>query len=103
MTTKDTLFEPLASAITIGTGGGAGFGGPSLLLGGGIGSLISQRLNFNQENIQTFLISGAAAGIAAIFKAPFTGIMFALEIPYKRDLKRFLLFLQRCPASQHIL
>ncbi|MBD3205321.1 CBS domain-containing protein [Candidatus Bathyarchaeota archaeon] len=88
MTVRDTLFEPLASAITMGTGGSAGFEGPSLLLGGGIGSLISQRLNFNQEEIQRFLISGAAAGVAAIFKAPFTGIMFALEIPYKRDLKR---------------
>ena len=34
------------------------------------------------------MISGAAAGVAAIFKAPFTGIMFALEIPYKRDITR---------------
>lgn len=88
MTLKDTVFEPLASAITIGTGGSAGFEGPSLLLGGGIGSLIAQRLNFSQEEVQRFLISGAAAGVAAIFKAPLTGIMFALEIPYKRDLSR---------------
>jgi len=88
MTPKDTLFEPLASTITIGTGGSAGFEGPSLLLGGGIGSLLAQRLNFDPSEVQRFLISGAAAGVAAIFKAPFTGIMFALEIPYKRDLTR---------------
>ncbi len=88
MTPKDTLFEPLASTITIGAGGSAGFEGPSLLLGGGIGSLLAQRLSFDTSRIQSFLISGAAAGVAAIFKAPFTGIMFALEIPYKRDLTR---------------
>lgn len=88
MTARDTLFEPLASSITIGLGGSAGFEGPSLLLGGGIGSLIAQRLDLEPGQIQTFLISGAAAGVAAIFKAPLTGIMFALEIPYKRDLSR---------------
>lgn len=88
MTVRDTVFEPLASSITIGMGGSAGFEGPSLLLGGGIGSLIAQRLNLNPDEVRTFLISGAAAGVAAIFKAPLTGIMFALEIPYKRDLSR---------------
>ena len=88
MTAKDTLFEPLASTITMGVGGSAGFEGPSLLLGGGIGSLLAQRLNLETSEIQRFLISGAAAGVAAIFKAPFTGIMFALEIPYKRDITR---------------
>ena len=88
MTGKDTVFEPLASAITIGVGGSAGFEGPSLLLGGGIGSIVAQRLNLKQDEVKHFLISGAAAGVAAIFKAPLTGIMFALEIPYRRDLSR---------------
>jgi CIC family chloride channel protein len=32
------------------------------------------------------LISGAAAGMAAVFRAPLTGIVFALEMPYKDDL-----------------
>jgi len=88
MTGKDTFFEPLASAITIGVGGSAGFEGPSLLLGGGIGSLVAQRLNLDQDEVKRFLLSGAAAGVAAVFKAPLTGIMFALEIPYRRDLSR---------------
>ena len=88
MTVRDTVFEPLASSITIGMGGSAGFEGPSLLLGGGIGSLIAQWLDLDPDEVKTFLISGAAAGVAAIFKAPLTGIMFALEIPYKRDLSR---------------
>jgi CIC family chloride channel protein len=32
------------------------------------------------------LISGAAAGMSAVFRAPLTGIVFALEMPYKDDL-----------------
>ncbi len=88
MTLKDTIFEPLAAAITIGFGGSAGFEGPSLLLGGGIGSFVGQRLGLTADEVSIFLISGAAAGVSAIFKAPLTGIMFALEIPYQRDISR---------------
>lgn len=88
MTLRDTVVEPVAAALTIGFGGSAGFEGPSLLLGGGIGSLIGQRLGLKPEELRVFLLSGAAAGVSAIFKAPLTGIMFALEIPYQRDLSR---------------
>jgi CIC family chloride channel protein len=85
---KDTLLDPFASAITIGVGGSAGFEGPSLLLGGGIGSLIARRFKVTPEEFKAFLLAGAAAGISAVFKAPLTGILFALEIPYKRDMAR---------------
>ena len=34
------------------------------------------------------LVAGAAAGVAAIFKAPATGVLFALEAPYKGDVAR---------------
>jgi CIC family chloride channel protein len=37
------------------------------------------------------LVAGAAAGIAAIFKAPATGAVFALESPYQDDLARRML------------
>ena len=32
------------------------------------------------------LICGAAAGMSAVFRAPLTGIVFALEMPYRDDL-----------------
>ena len=88
MTLRSTIFEPLASSVTIGLGGSAGFEGPSLLLGGGLGSYIGQRLKLPTDELSTILICGAAAGVSAIFKAPLTGIMFALEIPYQRDIYR---------------
>jgi len=88
VTLKDTLLSPLASAITIGSGGSAGFEGPSLLLGGGLGSQVAQRLGLKGEDVRTFLLAGASAGIAAVFKAPLTGIMFGLEVPFKRDFAR---------------
>src|SRR5262249_14453099 len=37
------------------------------------------------------LVAGAAAGIAAIFKAPATGAVFALEVPYQDDMARRML------------
>lgn len=32
--------------------------------------------------------AGAAAGVAAVFRAPATGVLFALEAPYRRDIAR---------------
>jgi len=36
-------------------------------------------------------VAGAAAGVAAIFRAPATGAVFALEVPYQDDLARNML------------
>jgi len=84
---KDTVGRILASAITIGFGGSAGLEGPSLLLGGGISSFITRKLMLSQTDVKKLFLCGAAAGFSAIFKAPLTGILFALEIPYKRDVE----------------
>ena len=37
------------------------------------------------------LVAGAAAGVAAIFRAPATGAVFALEVPYQDNLARNML------------
>lgn len=85
---KDTIVKPIAGMITIGLGGSAGPEGPSLLAGGGIASAISKRFHIKPDLRRRLFVAGAAAGLAATFRTPLTGILFALEIPYKNDLDR---------------
>lgn len=84
---RDTATHVLASAVTIAFGGSAGLEGPSLLLGGGISSALARRLKLGSRDVKRLLLCGAAAGFSAIFRAPLTGMLFALEIPYKRDIE----------------
>jgi len=84
----DTISKSLAAVTTIGFGGSAGLEGPSLTLGGGLVSALYEALKIKEEERYRFFLAGAAAGISAIFHAPLTGVLFALEIPYKRDIER---------------
>jgi CIC family chloride channel protein len=83
----------LASVCTIGLGGSMGLEGPSIYVGASIGDAIERRASrlLMDDDRKVLLIAGAAAGIAAIFKAPVTGVVFALEVPYKDDLARHAL------------
>jgi chloride channel protein, CIC family len=80
----------LAAAITtVGFGGSAALEGPSIYGGGAIGSWLwtkLQRLRLDSRDRRIMLICGAAAGMSAVFRAPLTGIVFALEMPYRDDL-----------------
>ncbi len=83
----------LASAATLGGGAAMGFEGPSIYLGAVIGSWLQHRFSrfFARTDTKVLLVCGAAAGVAAIFKAPATGVVFALEVPYRQDLARRML------------
>lgn len=79
----------LAAVTTVGSGGSAALEGPSIYGGGAIGSWLWTRLRrfgLERRDRRIMLISGAAAGMAAVFRAPLTGLVFALEMPYKDDL-----------------
>ncbi len=80
----------LASFATIGTGGAVGMEGPAVLTGATLGQSLGDRLPnvLGQRPRLVLLVAGAAAGIAAVFKAPATGVLFAMESPYKRDISR---------------
>ncbi len=83
----------LASVATLGLGTPLGYEGPCIYLGAVTGSAIQRRLSrwFSRQDIKVLLVAGAAAGVAAIFKAPATGALFALEVPYQEDLARRML------------
>lgn len=70
----------IGSATTIGFGGSVGPEAPIVLTGAAIGSNVAQALKLNYRNTTLLLSCGVAAAIAAIFKAPITGVIFVLEI-----------------------
>lgn len=70
----------VGGAITIGFGGSVGPEAPIVLTGSAIGSNIAQFMRLNYRNTTLLLGCGAAAAIAAIFKAPITGLIFVLEV-----------------------
>jgi CIC family chloride channel protein len=70
----------LASALCIGSGGSAGREGPIVQVGAALGSTIGQWLRLSDARIRNLVACGAAAGIAATFNAPISGVMFAMEI-----------------------
>lgn len=82
-----------ASVTTLGSGGAMGLEGPSLYGGSAIGAAIQRRLPaaFRGADHRTLLVAGAAAGVAAIFKAPATGAIFALEVPFRDQMARRML------------
>ena len=83
-------FRLLAGIATVGLGGAAGLEGPAIYAGATTGSAIQRRLSwlFRDKDGQALLVAGAAAGVSAVFQAPATGVLFALESPYKGDLGR---------------
>lgn len=79
-----------AGAATVGGGGAVGLEGPSIYAGATIGAALQHRLRrlFRDKDRKALMVAGAAAGVAAIFKTPATGVLFALESPYQGDVAR---------------
>ncbi|WP_263367030.1 chloride channel protein [Edaphobacter bradus] len=86
---RPMLPKLLAAITTVGFGGSTALEGPSIYGGAAIGSWLwgkLRRLRLRDRDRRIMLICGAAAGMSAIFRAPLTGIVFALEMPYRDDL-----------------
>ncbi|MBS1891177.1 MAG: chloride channel protein, partial [Actinobacteria bacterium] len=74
------LLKPIASAVTIGTGGPFGAEGPIIMTGGALGSIWAQFLHLTADERKTLLVAGAAAGMAATFNAPLASVLLAVEL-----------------------
>ena len=70
----------VGGAVTIGFGGSVGPEAPIVLTGAALGSNVGKLARLNYKNITLLLCCGAGAAVAAIFKAPITGVVFVLEI-----------------------
>lgn len=75
-----TWLKPVSSAIAIGTGGPFGAEGPIIATGGALGSLIAQFMHVTADERKALLASGAAAGMAAVFSAPVSAVLLAVEL-----------------------
>ncbi len=70
----------VSSFLTVASGGSAGLEGPIATSGGALGSTVGRLFRFNERWRTLLLAYGVAGAIAAIFNAPLTGTVFALEV-----------------------
>jgi len=77
---SNTWLTVILSAITVGFGGSVGLEGPSATAGASMGSAIAQFLRLNKKQTILLISCAGAGAIASLFKAPITGVVFALEI-----------------------
>jgi CIC family chloride channel protein len=69
----------LACSISIGSGNSLGPEDPALQMGSGVASLLGRLFHLGRKNMRMIAPVGAAAGIAAAFNTPITGVLFVME------------------------
>ncbi len=72
-----------ASVSTLGSGAPMGMEGPAIYSGAVIATLFRRFKWTSRLDTTSLLKAGAAAGVAAVFKAPVAGAIFALEVPFR--------------------
>jgi chloride channel protein, CIC family len=79
--------KALASIFTLGTGGSGGREGPTLQIGGALGSTCGWLLRVTPTERRILMVSGVAAGIAAVFRTPLGAALLAVEVLYRDDFE----------------
>jgi H+/Cl- antiporter ClcA len=69
----------LAASLSLGSGASLGPEGPSVESGGNLGLWVGLRGGLSPQARRALVAAGAAAGLAAGFKAPIAGVFFAFE------------------------
>jgi CIC family chloride channel protein len=77
------LTKTLASIATLGTGGAGGREGPTMLVGGTLGSLVARMLSLGARERRILLVAGVAGGISAVFRTPLGAAILAVEVLYR--------------------
>jgi H+/Cl- antiporter ClcA len=76
---KLPLLRLLSASLSLGSGASLGPEGPSVESGGNIGLWVALRGSLTPQSQKALVAAGAAAGLAAGFKAPIAGVFFAFE------------------------
>lgn len=74
----------LAAFTTLGSGAPLGMEGPAVYTGSALAAFVHRRWpTMTAQTYHALLVAGSAAGIAAVFKAPAAGAIFAMEVPFR--------------------
>ncbi len=77
----------LVSILTLGMGGSGGREGPTMQMGGAIGSYVGQVLRVTDRERRILLVAGTAAGMAAVFRTPLGAALLAVEVLHRDDFE----------------
>jgi CIC family chloride channel protein len=79
--------KAVASFLTLGTGGAGGREGPTMQIGGALGSWVGNLLAVPAKERRILMVAGVAAGIAAVFRTPLGAALLAVEVLYRDDFE----------------
>ena len=79
--------KALASIFTLGTGGSGGREGPTMQIGGALGSTCGWLLRVDARERRILMVAGVAAGISAVFRTPLGAALLAVEVLYRDDFE----------------
>ncbi|WP_437621778.1 chloride channel protein [Sorangium sp. So ce1151] len=79
--------KALASILTLGSGGAGGREGPTMQVGGALGSLVGRGLAVGRREHRILMLAGVAAGMSAIFRTPLGAALLATEVLYRDDFE----------------
>jgi CIC family chloride channel protein len=79
--------KALASVLTLGSGGAGGREGPTMQIGGSIGSIVARYLRLTDRERRILLVAGTAAGMAAVFRTPLGAALLAVEVLHRDDFE----------------
>ena len=76
----------VGTGLTIASGGSVGHEGPTVAIGATVGSVVARFFGLRMRRRTTMLGAGCAAGLAAAFNAPLAGVIFTVEVVFKRNV-----------------
>jgi CIC family chloride channel protein len=80
MRKRSIVSRLLGSMVNVSSGGSAGLEGPIVYSAAAVGSTLAGGMRMAERQRVLLLACGVAGGIGAIFNAPLTGMIFAMEV-----------------------
>ena len=80
MRARSIFSRLLGSLVNVASGGSAGLEGPIVYSSAAVGSSVAGSMRMAERQRVMLLACGVAGGIGAIFNAPLTGMIFAMEV-----------------------